>query len=307
MTARDFRFPSTEVENPRWLPSFFVIGPPRTGTTWLHRVLGDCSILPARTKETRFFDKYFHKGLGWYRARLPKAINGRPVGEVAPTYFASGEARERIARLVPDARVVCTFRDPVQRILSLYRLKRFYGMIPWGLEEALHRDPEMIESGKYAMHLKAWQQALGKNQILVTFYQDMQSKPQVYLDAMSDFAGLPRVSIGAHAHKVHASENMTHPRWYQWTRGATGLADWLKAHQMDELVTRVKRTRLTRIFLGGGRAFEVPSSECLERIRNIFRAEVEELEAMLNRDLSEWKEGEPTSPDANMPRCVQSA
>src|SRR5215469_12091964 len=103
MIGTDFRLPFPDKNRPPWLPTFFVVGPPRTGTSWLHRVLGDCAILPAPTKETRFFDKYFHKGLGWYRARLPHAIDGRRVGEVAPTYFASPEARERIARLVPDA------------------------------------------------------------------------------------------------------------------------------------------------------------------------------------------------------------
>src|SRR3954471_18360309 len=39
------------------LPSFFVIGPPRTGTSWLHQVLKDHAVLPRSTKETHFFDK----------------------------------------------------------------------------------------------------------------------------------------------------------------------------------------------------------------------------------------------------------
>src|SRR5258708_2242245 len=41
------------------LPSFFVIGPPRTGTSWLHEVLSKRASLSYPTKETRFFDKYF--------------------------------------------------------------------------------------------------------------------------------------------------------------------------------------------------------------------------------------------------------
>jgi hypothetical protein len=48
------------------------------------------------------------------------------MGEVAPTYFASNEARERLANTIPDAKIVCIFRNPVDRILSLYRLKRAY-------------------------------------------------------------------------------------------------------------------------------------------------------------------------------------
>src|SRR5882724_7339456 len=45
------------------LPSFFVIGPPRTGTSWLHEVLSKRASLSHPTKETRFFDRYFDRGL----------------------------------------------------------------------------------------------------------------------------------------------------------------------------------------------------------------------------------------------------
>ena len=34
------------------------------------------------------------------------------MGEVAPTYFASAAARERIAQTVPEAKIVCVFRNP---------------------------------------------------------------------------------------------------------------------------------------------------------------------------------------------------
>ena len=50
------------------LPRFLLVGPPRTGTTWLHGVLYHRACLPERTKETHFFDMFYHKGLDWYRA-----------------------------------------------------------------------------------------------------------------------------------------------------------------------------------------------------------------------------------------------
>ena len=44
------------------LPSFFVIGPPRTGSSWLHEVLTPHAILPSPSKEMRFFDNHFNRG-----------------------------------------------------------------------------------------------------------------------------------------------------------------------------------------------------------------------------------------------------
>ncbi|SRR6266852_6265608 len=75
------------------LPSFFIVGPPRTGTTWLHQVLGKRSILPNPVKETRFFDVHFDRGMEWYRSHYRQSAGRVVAGEVAPTYFASKAAR----------------------------------------------------------------------------------------------------------------------------------------------------------------------------------------------------------------------
>ena len=130
------------------IPSaFFVVGPPRTGTSWLHEVLSRHTNLPAPTKETRFFDLHFHRGVKWYRAHFPNLRPDRLSGEVAPTYFASVDARRRIAKTVPAAKLIFIFRNPIQRVVSLYRVKRAYGLCPYSFEEALERDSELIAVG----------------------------------------------------------------------------------------------------------------------------------------------------------------
>jgi len=274
----------------RVLPSFYVIGPPRTGTSWLHEVLSKRTALPHPTKETRFFDIHFQRGIDWYRAHFPKQIEGRRVGEVAPTYFASSEARERIARVTPTAKIVCIFRNPVERIQSLYRVKRAYGMIPWNFEQAIVQDPELMESGRYATHLKEWQRTLGEELILPTVYDDLRENPQEYVDQLADFIQVPRFQLSlSEVQYVHASESMTHPRNFHRTRRATAVADWFKARRLDRFVAAVKRSPLKKLFLGGGPAFSDIPQELSISLYEYFRGEVEELEIMLNRDFSSWK------------------
>lgn len=272
------------------LPSFFVIGPPRTGTTWLHAVLRQSTLLPHPAKETRFFDSHFQRGFDWYRAHYPARSDNRPMAEVAPTYFASPEARERLVKAVPHAKVACIFRNPVERVVSLYRLKRAYGMIPWSFEQAVFRDPEMLESGRYATNLKAWKAMLSDEQILPLVYDDLRSQPQAFVDDLADFIGVPRFTLTAgQMSYVFASERMTHPRSYLRTRSATALADWCKARQLHGVVEAVKDSPLIKLFLGGGPAFSQLSPEVSQRLYEIFRPEVEELETLLNRDFSSWK------------------
>jgi len=276
-----------------WLPSFFVIGPPRTGTTWLYEVLKEHTLLPAPTKETRFFDAHFHRGIDWYRAHYPRPTGTQRIGEIAPTYFASQNASERIARTVPEARVVCVFRNPVHRVISLYKLKRAYGLIPWDFDQAMVLDPEMLESSRYATRLNAWRNALGMDRVLPTLYDDLQERSQSYLNSLSDFIDIPRFTLAeSQRTRIHASESMTHPRSYHRTRSASTLADWFKARRLDRFVALVRNSPVRKLFLGGGPVFNDLPSEKIRLLYEFFRPEVEQLEVMLNRDLTSWKFGE---------------
>lgn len=284
------------------LPSFFVIGPPRTGTTWLHSILSECAWLSHPTKETRFFDKYFERGIDWYKSHYRRARNGRKIGEIAPTYFASALARERIARLLPCAKVVCTFRNPLDRIASLYRLKRAYGLIPWTFEEALTRDPELMETSLYATHLKEWKKTFAETQLLAMVHDDMEADPQSYLDKIVDFIGVPRVKlVASQTRRVLSSDDLTEPRHYGWTRCATLAAEWSKARRLDPVVAMAKRMGASRLFIGGGAAFAELSALQMAKLRTLFLPEIEELESLLNRDFSAWKEEKPITKKSPLP------
>ena len=271
------------------LPSFFIVGPPRTGTTWIHEVLRDRAILPGPVKETRFFDVHFHRGLAWYQAHFKQDGLLRP-GEIAPTYFASHEARVRIAQLVPSATIVCILRNPVERLFSLYRLKCAYGMLQCSFEEALRQDPELLESSDYVLHLKAWQRSFGAANILVSFYDDLRRSPQRFMDAICASIGIPAFTLTVpQVRRIHDSESLTHPRLYQCTKMARLTADFLKARRLGRVVASFNRSRLRTLVIGGGRPFSTLSRATAARLYAQFRPQVEELETMLNRDLAEWK------------------
>jgi hypothetical protein len=241
-----------------------------------------------RVKETRFFDDRFHRGLAWYRGNFPDS--DLPVGEVAPTYFASAAARQRIAQLIPQARIVCIFRNPIERIRSHYRLKRAYAMIPWKFEEALLRDPELMESSRYATHLRAWQETFGYENVRAMLYDDLKRHPQDFVDELSEFIGIPRFALApTQVSHVHSSQRLTQPRNYYRTRSAGILAEWFKAHRLDLIVAAAKRSRLKTWFLGGGEGFDDIDPDIASNLCDQLRPEIEELESMLGRDLAGWK------------------
>ena len=273
-------------------PSFVVVGPPRTGTSWLHKVLQPYATLPSPSKETRFFDLHFHRGLEWYSWHFPRQHQG-PVGEIAPTYFASPEARHRIAETLPHSKIVFVFRNPVERAVSLYKLKLAYGMYRWNFLEALRRDPELITSGLYWTHLSGWRESFPDEQLLVMVYDDLATDPQHFVGSIASFIGIPNLTIPqSQLNRVFSTERMTRPRSYLATRTATAFADWCKSRRLDHLVASVRESAFIRLFLGGGDSLPQVSLEILEELAETFRPEIEKLEARIGRNLAHWKQAQ---------------
>ena len=271
------------------LPNFFAVGPPRTGTSWLHHALAARANLPRHNKETRFFDTHYSKGLDWY-ARHFEQRNDLPIGEVCPTYFSSEPARDRIAQLAPASRIICSFRDPVERIFSLYKVKRAYGLTSPDFEAALSGDPELMESSRYAFHLSGWQRAFGAENVLATFYEDLVAEPQNYIDRIAQFTGIPKFRLDENQlRRVNSSGDIGGPRVPGVSRLGTAVADWLKAHHRGQAVATIKASRLARIILWRDTSIPPLDSATACKLRRELRAEVEALEEMLNRDLSAWK------------------
>ncbi len=104
------------------LPNFIVIGPGKTGTTWLYQCLAaHPGIKLARnTKETVFFADYYDRGLGWYEKFFEGLDGAAAIGEVSNTYFFTPEAPARIAAAVPKVKLIAFLRNPVERVVSLY-------------------------------------------------------------------------------------------------------------------------------------------------------------------------------------------
>lgn len=247
-------------------------------------------MLPGPIKETRFFDVHYHRGLAWYQAHFKQSGVLR-LGEIAPTYFASEDARKRIARLLPRAMIVCILRNPVERLFSLYRLKCAYGMLQCSFEEALRNDPELLESSNYVRHLKAWQACFGAPNVLVTFYDDLRQSPQLFINAICAFIGIPAFALTAmQLCRVHDSESLTHPRLYQCTKIARVTADFLKARRLGRVVASFNNSRLRGFVIGGGRPFSALPREIAVRLYRQFQPQIEELEALLSCDLSQWKQ-----------------
>lgn len=111
------------------LPNLILIGAARCGTTSLHRYLDlHPDVAMSAEKELDFFSvgARWERGVSWYERQFPSGTLVR--GESSPSYSTYPRTRDvpaRMASVVPDARLVYLVRDPIERMLSLYRFARF--------------------------------------------------------------------------------------------------------------------------------------------------------------------------------------
>jgi hypothetical protein len=274
------------------LPGFIHVGPPRTGTTWLHEALKGHIGLPS-VKETRFFDSYYDRGVEWYCNMFGDYPADVPAGEMAPTYFSNAVARERIKLHIPDCKIIITLREPAARLYSMYRLTRA-GRHP---AEATfdgywrHQVDCGVDLCGYEAQLERWQAAFGKSRVLVRFYEDLSSDPQAYLDSVCDFIGARRVpldSVKVGDAKVYSAPVAAHSTAIGWRSFA--VLYWLSRHGARPLIEIGRRTALGKMLRRKFvEDFQPLRAEEADEIRAMTLPDTEEVERMTGRDLSTWK------------------
>lgn len=133
------------MDRKKLLPSFFVIGTQKSGTTTLHDWLSsEPGIrLPAQ-KETHFFSmkEIFERGLDWYMDQFPKTEPGdEPVyGEVDPDYIFYENTPARIRAFIDKPRFILILRNPIERAYSHYLMSYRRGIETLPFSEALRRE-----------------------------------------------------------------------------------------------------------------------------------------------------------------------
>jgi Sulfotransferase domain len=273
----------------RQLPNHIAVGVGRSGTTWLHEVLAGHVGLPYGVKETDFFFRNYGNGIDWYKSFFRYCGPGQPIVEICPTYFSSANARQRMKQHIPDCRIICTFREPVDRAYSHYKLMRHNVWTRASFEEVVDSSQEIAEMNRYALNLSGWQQTFGNGNVLICLYDDLEHYPQGYLDAVCDFLAIPRFTLPPSLASARLNSFPSAPRNRRLAQNARHVREWLRRHRSYWLDRLLEQTGLWNFCFDGGERFPPLEPELEKRLKQRFLPEVEALERLIGRDLSAWK------------------
>ncbi|WP_432977839.1 sulfotransferase family protein [Dactylosporangium sp. CA-233914] len=208
------------------LPDFLVAGVPKAGTSALHAALSrHPQLFMSAVKEPKFFltdgPPPRHGGPGdvqtyqehvWRRGDYEALFAGAPPGalrgEATPFYLHDLTAHERIARLIPRAKLILLLRDPVDRAHSNW--SHLWGA---GLESeadflrAVELEPvrrakgwaafwHYTGLGMYGTQLRHLYEHFPREQVLLLRYRDLRDDPGGTVDRVCGFLGVATGQVG---------------------------------------------------------------------------------------------------------------
>jgi hypothetical protein len=273
------------------LPNFIVIGPGKTGTTWLYRCLREHPQvrLARHTKETVFFTDYYTRGLEWYESFFRECEGATAIGEVSNTYFFSAEAAARIAAHLPDVKLIAFLRHPVDRLVSYYLFQRRNGRMTLSLDEAIAADPDFVTQNFFDDHIEPYLSRFRRDRVFVALHDDLvRDAPTLlrdiyrFLEVDSDFVP-PSLNKRALTARVARSASLN--------RVLKRLALWLRRNDLHRFLSLTKNSSfgaklLTRRLSDDD--VSVLSPQTRARMLALYRPHMERTALLIGRDLSAW-------------------
>jgi hypothetical protein len=300
--------------NNNHLPNFLIIGAAKSGTTSLwHYLRQHPQICLSPRKEPRFFvfegETVAYRGPGdisWteesvttleaYRALFDPSPDQTALGEASNVYlYFARKAAPRIARLIPQARLIAILRNPVDRAYSNYLMLRGEGRESHtDFRRALQEEGKRLREGWspgwaytgrgfYADSISVFREHFPGGQMLFFLYEDLRDSPQRTLGAIFDFLGIRRFTPDM-SRRYNVSSV---PRW-RWLayalRHRTPLSRTLRLF-IPEPARNAINARLRDAV-----AVRPPkmSGEDRRFLRDMFAEDIAKTSALIGRDLSHW-------------------
>lgn len=290
------------------LPDFVIIGAARCGTTSLHAYLrAHPEVFMSPEKETDYFSlgdlppedvpvnaaAWRAKTRAEYERFFRDAGSARAVGEASPTYLFYPRSAERMRQAIPDAKVICVLRDPVERAYSHFALARKMGFeTVLDFEAAVALEDERwahdrsmrftyTRASLYHDGLLEFVRRYPRERILVLRFEELASDAAAAMRRIHAFIGVAPEFVA----DVAIRHNRSMLPKSALVREAFGRPFRLRRFLQRNLPPRLV-THLGNLIM---RPPPGIATAVRERLLPRFVDDVRRLESLLDRDLSAWR------------------
>jgi hypothetical protein len=253
--------------------AFVCVGPQRTATSWLHQQLRRHSRLafPLHVKETMFFDQRYEKGMDWYWRHFASTTGDCKRGEVAPTYFDSGDAVKRLL-VFKNLRIIISIRDPIERTYSLFRHHRAQGRVAGDYFAAVKMMPQIESASRYATHCPRWESNFGHENCLYVFQAEIEQEPQAAMDKVCSFLAVDPIGLSQDGKRPFGQA--TQPKSQLTATIAARFSSALRSRGLHGPIEAAKRLGLRTVVFGKPAGTETMPEAVREHLEMIYAQDV---------------------------------
>jgi Sulfotransferase family len=299
-------------------PQFLVIGAARSGTTALYQHLAEHpALFLTEPKEPHYYalagtvpaftgpgDKQTINRLAVtdpdrYRSLYLAARPDQVRGEASVSTLYYPQAITRVREEVPDARLICMLRDPVDRAFSGYGFMRSRGFEPCPtFEEALADEARRIDAGwhhiwhytgmsRYGGQVRHVLDVFPREQVLLLRYEDMVADADAVLARVHTFLGVPVLPSSVEPDPHRSGE----PR-SRFLGRVVGTHHPLK-QVLSPFVPLALRRRIRREVVRRNIVRSTVREETRRALVETFLDDLELLERLTGFDLATWRDPAP--------------
>lgn len=270
---------------------FAGVGPQRTGTSWLQRLLQHHPQLcfPKGIIEPMFFDLYYEQGLARYTAHFAHRTENQLCGDITPTYFDLEIVPARIRQINAECKIIINLRNPIERALSLYRHHVSKGRVNGTFGEAVLQMPRLLDAGNYAEHIPRWLDTFGVDRVTFVLLDDIKIDPASVLKQLCHFLEITPIAMPTRSGEKFNAATM--PRFPKIARLTARLVTLLQAKGAYKIIELGKRMGLKQLVYAGGQdqAPKLTMGEQKQLLEK-YEPDIVFVETLLGRNLRTWRE-----------------
>lgn len=294
-------------------PNLFIVGAPKCGTSAMYEYLAEHPQVSMCTiKEPNFFDTdliYKSKRLTHdeYNQLFTANNNTKIIGEASPWYLYSKSAANNIYQFNPEAKIIILLRNPIDMMYALHSELLYQGCEnEVDFEKALslesdrklgivkhdfsnpHESVYYHDLVTYLPQLERYFSIFGKENVKVIIFDELKNDAsKVYKDVLQ-FLGL---NTDFEINTEVVNPNKTYK--FDFFRKLIMLPNnSIKSLVKIILPNQQLRIKVAQFILKSNTKIEKRKPleiGFINKLKPIFQSDIEKLEQILNKDLSNWK------------------
>ena len=298
---------SVVFERTRMLPNFIIVGAPKSGTTSLYHYLSEHpQVFMSEPKEVNYFSReeieaqglYYSdfkvKDFDSYKMLFSKGTDKKAVGEGSVSYLFYPETAKKIKAVLPNIKIIILLRNPLERGYSHYLMDFRLGLVDLTYDEIVfktvkHKNLDLyyqqyVELGLYYQQVARYVDFFGSKQVKIYLQEDLRNNPESIIEDLYDYLEVDK-SFTPNIDQEYNSFSMPKNGLIQKIYGSyivRATLSKLVPNSMKELLlnTFFERTKKPKL-----------SIKTEELLLALYKIDIENLEKLINLDLSNWYGG----------------